>query len=132
MVQYAWYQALLRSGYLRWATRGADLKAGARPGRPASFSLRPLLAFPDREVLRQTLGESGATSLLSEAEEILSGKVRLFGGDAVPRGLSVPGPMYHWTDYELDSKDRRESQSDIKLVWEPGRFGWAYTLGRAY
>jgi hypothetical protein len=23
-------------------------------------------------------------------------------------------------------------ESDIKWVWEPGRLGWAYTLGRAY
>jgi hypothetical protein len=127
VAQYAWYQALLRSGYLRWATRGAGLRADVRS---TSSTLRPLLALPDRDALRQTLGESGLTSLLSEADEILSGEVRLFGGDPVSLALSLPGPLPHWTEYEL--RDMQVTSDDIKLVWEPGRFGWAYTLGRAY
>ena len=130
VAQFAWYQALLRSGYLRWATHGPDLKTGVRPGRSPSFVLRPLLALPDREVLRQILGEGGVTSLLAEADEILSGKVRLFGSEAVSLVLSVPEPLSHWTEYEL--KDNQGALGDIKLVWEPGRFGWAYTLARAY
>ena len=132
VAQYAWYRALLRSGYLRRATNGADLRAGASLGIPASFTLKPLLALPDREGLRQILGESGLTSLISEADEILSGKVRLFGGDAVTLVLNPPGALSHWTEYELNQAEKQEVSGDIKLIWEPGRFGWAYTLGRAY
>jgi len=62
-----------------------------------------------------------------EAEEILSGKIRLFGGDLVPVRLAPSAPLRHWTAYES-----LPGASDIKLIWEPARFGFVFPLGRAF
>ncbi len=83
----------------------------------------------------QTLGKEGEEALLKEAGEIVKGKVRLFGGDAVPLQLTFKEPLRHWTEYELRPELLSPLYSpvaDIKFLWEPARFGWAYTLGRAY
>ncbi|MFC1574352.1 alginate lyase family protein [Candidatus Latescibacterota bacterium] len=37
-------------------------------------------------------------------------------------------PLEHWTD----ALDFVVEQGDIKWIWEPSRFDWAYTLGRAW
>ncbi len=133
--QYAWYKILLRTGYIRWATRNPALKtAGARrdQSRPRGLSgVRPLFRLPAREQVMLTLGESGLADLLKEADEILSGQVRLFGGEPQPLNLSPPGPLLHWTRYDPGRGELGDAQ-DIKFLWEPGRFGWAYILGRAY
>ncbi len=70
-------------------------------------------------------------TLLAQADEISMGKVRLFGGAPVPLELVLPGPLAHWTKYET-GKAWPGDQVDIKFTWEPARFGWAITLGRAY
>jgi hypothetical protein len=57
--------------------------------------------------------------------------VRLFGGTPVALVLEPPGPLAYWTEYEL-GRARVGGQADIKFIWEPARFSWAYTLGRAY
>ena len=44
--------------------------------------------------------------------------------------LAPPGPLAHWADYELGH--HLTGVEDIKFLWEPARFGWAFTLGRAY
>jgi hypothetical protein len=78
------------------------------------------------------------TNLLAEADEIVAGQTRLFGADPVPLHLTVPGELPHWTCYERGqaaipaSSYKNETIHDVKLIWEPARFGWAYTLGRAY
>jgi hypothetical protein len=102
----------------------------------SSFVCRPLLDLPKREELAAVLGE-GQALLLSEADEIVEGRVRLFGGEPVPLRLEPPGPLHHWTVYEqrvvgAHTVRPRAEEEDIKFTWEPGRFGWAYTLGRAY
>jgi len=89
---YAMYQAMLRSGYLSWATRHAQDQAD---GLPALTFLRPVLVLPDRERLRAALGDGGQALLRHEADEILSGWVRLFGGGPVPLKLAVPKPLQH-------------------------------------
>jgi hypothetical protein len=68
--------------------------------------------------------------LKQEADEIVSGQVRLFGQNPVPLELSPPGPLTHWTLYELGKVPW--GVEDIKFIWEPARFGWAFTLGRAF
>ena len=43
--------------------------------------------------------------------------------------------MEHWTAYERNPSllsSLYSLVSDIKFIWEPARFGWAFTLGRAY
>ncbi|MBE3088348.1 MAG: heparinase II/III family protein [Chloroflexi bacterium] len=101
-------------------------------------ALRPLFAFPTPEDLLAVLGGKGKTSLLTEADEIVAGKVRLLGGEPVELKLTIPGNLEHWTAYETGKAPIPYSlitdlpAPDIKFIWEPARFGWAFTLGRAY
>ncbi len=122
--------------YKRTEAKALDLKREA----PA---LHSLFSFPLREDLLQTLGRDGKAELLTEADEIVKGKVRLFGAEPVPLKLTFSEPLHHWTDYETGKTPIPESQfpihqsanlpiPDIKFLWEPARFGWAFTLGRAY
>ena len=84
---------------------------------------------PDRDTLQKVLS-SGEKDLLEEADEILNGRFRLFGGSAKPYSFKNHGDLPHWSAYEL-GKAAIETQ-DIKLIWEPARFGWSFTLARAY
>ncbi len=68
-------------------------------------------------------------ALLAEAEEVLAGMFRMFGGEPRPLQLAGEWPLAHWTLYETG---KIKLAGDIKFVWEPARFGWAFTLGRAY
>jgi hypothetical protein len=128
---YGAYQLGIRTGFYRWrcnpnkATRAAD-------GINAKLA-RPLWHLPSEAELSAVLGEAGRGQLLAEADEIIASQVRLFGGPAAPLRLATPGPLAHWTAYERGDKPAGEGlDGDIKWIWEPGRLGWAYTLGRAY
>jgi hypothetical protein len=103
----------------------------------------PLFSLPSRDQLLEVLGDDGRKSLLAEAGEIVNGKFRMFGGEPVDIKLSFGQPLQHWTDYEtgqasaldlqpFDFTQGKSSTFDIKQIWEPARFGWAFTLGRAY
>ena len=111
---YASYQWGLRSGAVRRATPN---QSSAYAGSP---SLPPYPAFPK-------ISPSELDKVLQEADEILSGQVRLFGGPSVPLDLDAGASEEHWT-----ALARNKPKEDIKLIWEPGRFGWAVTLARAY
>jgi hypothetical protein len=97
--------------------------------------MKAVLPLPAGDKLLAVLGNDGRAALLNEADEITSGKVRLFGGEPVELKLSVPGTLRHWTAYETGKEPIPYALlpvPDIKFVWEPARFGWAFTLGRAY
>jgi hypothetical protein len=97
--------------------------------------LKSLFPFPSAEELLMVLGDDGKTALLAEAEEIVGGKIRLFGAGPVDLQLTFPGKLEHWTAYETGRAQIPISDlhiPDIKFLWEPARFGWAFTLGRAY
>jgi len=101
----------------------------------ASGELKAVLLLPSRDELLTVLGKDGKASLLAEADEILAGKVRLFGSGPVDLQLTLPGPLAHWTAYETGTAPTPISHlafPDIKFLWEPARFGWAFTLGRLY
>jgi hypothetical protein len=68
--------------------------------------------------------------LLSQAKEIVGGKFRPFSGEPTRLTLAPSGPFVHWTDFETGKSGFHFK--DIKYAWEPGRFGWAYILARAY
>jgi hypothetical protein len=91
-----------------------------------------LLPLPSRDQLAQTLGEDGKAALLKEADEIVAGQFRRFGDELAEINLTPPQPLYHWTAYETGRADLRPSTFDLKYLWEPARFGWAFILGRAY
>jgi len=113
----ALYKLGLKSGYYRRSQDSAP--------RPATFDLP--LPLPSREALLAHLGPDGLAQLCRDADEIVSGHFRAFGGSPVPIQLSPPSPQTHWTTLET-----RPHAADIKLAWEPARFGWAFTLARAW
>ncbi len=118
---YGLYRLGMRSGHYRRLT----------PAHPAGLDNLPevdlkLFQLPDREIYRQCLGERREV-LLSEAEEILSGKIRFFGGDQAAFDFSLSQPLKHWSL----TRENYPGQ-DIKLIWEPARLGWVFVLCRAF
>lgn len=90
---------------------------------------RDILRLPSTKELADIVGEQAAL-LLAEADDLAEGTIRLFGGSPVDLDLSPPSPLRHWSYY-----DRLPGQidgRDIKFIWEPARFDWAYKLARAY
>ena len=136
---FALFRVGLLSGYFRRVTPNQRSQTTDR--RLPSAVCRPLLDLPDPAALREVLGPAGIAQLIAEADEIVEGRVRLFGGLPVPLNLTPPGELTHWTDYAR-GKSAFPNHSvtassnypfpDIKFIWEPARFGWAFTLGRAY
>jgi hypothetical protein len=147
MALYALYKLGLKTGYYkRIESRGIET------GHQLS---NRLFTLPDRDQLKQILGEDGQRALFSEANEIVAGNFHMFGSDSVELKLTFDRPLHHWADYETNPQlisslysptlrppygDRRaqvlrqaqDGVSDIKFIWEPARFGWAFVLGRAY
>ncbi len=122
---YSIYQLGLHSGHYRRHTSHA----------PKGFqtSFMSFLRLPEPARLRQSMGAAGERKLLLEADEIVSGRVRLFGGDSLLLNLVPEGTLQHWTAYAGEQTESEGGNGvDIKLTWEPARFGWAYTIGRAY
>ncbi len=131
---YGLYLLGLRLGYFRWATRRPQIVP-----QGTVLKLRAdLLTLPDVGQLAATLGGDGQVQLLAHADEVASGRVRLFGGQDVPLRLEPPAPLVHWTeagnwvDGDQVIGSNGPNMGDVKYVWEPGRFGWAYMLARAY
>ncbi len=114
----ALYKLGLKSGHYR---RSENTQAD-----PATFNFP--LPLPEREKLLSSLGPDGLALLRQAADEIVNGQFRAFGGPPAPIQLAPPSPQTHWT--HLVSV--QPSTFDIKLGWEPARFGWAFSLGRAW
>ncbi len=119
LAYYAAYKIGLRSGYYR----------RLRPTAPSATAWQPLFSLPDRQQMAAMLGEAGQRALLAEAEEVLNGFYRPFGGELAPLRLEGDWPASHWTEFESGAM---KFADDPKFIWEPARFGWAFTLGRAY
>ncbi len=117
----ALYKLGLKTGYFRWM----DPQPPPRDHSPSPLA-NHLLPLPSREALLATLGPAGLQQLTREADEIVAGKYRQFGGEPVKITLQPP-TLRHWTECET-----AHHTADIKLTWEAARFGWAFTLGRAY
>ena len=130
---FAAYQLGLRTGFIYQATQD-ERRWTQVEAKALIFS--PILEFPDRDEVKAVLGPQGEEQLLRQADEIVAGRVRLFGGQPVPLRLDVNPPLEHWTAYELGKAElvraRAGAIADVKFIWEPARFGWVYTLGRAY
>jgi hypothetical protein len=156
---YGIYQTLMRTGWLRIRTPSYDwserpLASWTLPDVPTTptayaeyrakhgppFFLKPDPSFMAE--LNQVLTE-GKENALKEAEEILAGRFRLFGGDPMTLGFPPDWTAFppladirdtphldldrHWTTYDLET-----FPTDVKLLWEGARFGWVYPLARAY
>jgi len=124
------YKLGLVSGYYR------QLTPGGKPGdATAPLRFHALFDLPAPADLHAVLGKDGLKQLLSQADEVVAGNVQLFGADPVPLQLTFDKPLQHWTAYEKDASlynDLYTGIEDIKFIWEPARFGWAFTLGRAW
>jgi hypothetical protein len=128
LVLFALYKFRLLTGHYKRVT----------PADP-NFSIpnsHSLFSPPNRDQLSKILGEEGKAALLKEADEITNGKVRVFG-ELTPLDFTHQESLRHWTEYEKTSilhakRAFNIPHSDIKFLWEPARFGWAFTLGRAY
>ena len=64
--------------------------------------------------------------LLKEADEIVNGKVRIFG-ELVSLDFTFQEPLRHWTEYEtqktlIPHSSLLVTHNDIKFLWEPARF----------
>ena len=128
----AWY-ALYKFGLLTGHYKRIDRRPQTVDHRSSSI-VHHLFSLPSREQLAQTLGDEGKAILLKEADEIVNGQVRIFG-ELVPLDFTHQEPLCHWTEYDTNPKlltPLHSPFSDIKFLWEPARFGWAFTLGRAY
>ena len=128
------YKFGLATGHFRRAENRQQRK-GNREWRIENGRLHPLFTFPSAQELLNLLGEDGKARLIAEADEIVAGKVRLFGSEPVPLQLNIATPLQHWTAYETDPallSGLYSQVPDVKFIWEPARFGWAFTLGRAY
>lgn len=131
------YEVKLRSGWMRRGSPGleATQPTGATPSRLGEANLVAVRAAYQR------LPDADAVSgqVVADAERILSGELRFFGGRW--RGVGWPpawrrhpttGYAYpadaHWTTVS----DHDLAAGDIKDVWEGSRFGWAFTFVRAF
>ena len=131
---FALYKLGLKTGYFKRAPNSQI---------PISNS-QFLFNLPSREELLSILSDDGIKTLLAEANHILDGNFRIFGSELSDIKLDFNHPLFHWTDYEMGKAKipNTEYQTpalnlppptlDLKLLWEPARFGWAFTLGRAY
>ena len=94
------------------------------------FKLQPCLSsLPDRNIILEQVGNQ-VDKLFKEADEIVNGYVRLFGGQPVQLDLTLQEPLENWTKYETGSN--QIPGRDIKYIWEHGRFGWALKLAMAF
>lgn len=122
MILYARYRLGLLSGWYRRRT-----PLGGQP-QPEELTLANTgIKFPWREDVAAVLHPDGG-KLLRLCDKICTGKVPLFEGELVDLNLSLPGKLEHWSHY----RSGQYNGKDIKWTWEPGRFGWAATLARAY
>ena len=148
VLRYAGYQAGLRTGLHRWRTpvfewAGMPLARWLRPETP--FAPAGYLDFRRRQAARFFFPADETPSALADAlhrseasvraaaDEILGGEFRLFGAE--PRRLGVLpdwGTGAGWARSIHWSKIDMEAFEDIRLIWEPARFAFAFPLARAY
>ncbi len=121
---YLRYRLQLASGWLRLKTRPISYEKAAVGSGDLSL---PLFPPPEINPYRRLLAED-AEPLIWEADQIVDRQVRLFGGKSYPLQLQPEGLLQHWTRHTASQHHGK----DIKLIWEPARFGWAVRLARAY
>ncbi len=130
---YGLYRFGLWTGHYRRLTPVTRIDPQPLSGSPTAGDIQDVIRLPSGDELRQVLGDQ-AGSVIAEADEIEEGTWRRFGGPPVPLDLEPPGelvPLNHWTAYEQGKLHWLAGQ-DVKYLWEPGRFGWAYPLVRAF
>ncbi len=120
LAEFAGYQLARKAGRIEKATPPGGL--------PFDFDARifqlddALPAFG-----RNTTSGLPEKDMLQKAEAVLEGNYRPFGGEPHPLSFGLPqSPLTHWTKY-----GDNVAGLDIKWIWEPARFSWAFDLARA-
>lgn len=132
LAHLAVYRLGLISGQYRRRSPGRlPFKPGEIPPFPLQTSQPGPLSIPDPGRLRQVLGVEEVERAIALADEVVDGRVRLFGAAPRPLRLAPPPPLEHWTAYR-NTISSPAGEEDIKFTWEPGRLGWLYPLARAY
>ncbi|MFZ2098915.1 MAG: alginate lyase family protein [Anaerolineales bacterium] len=126
---YSLYRFGLYTGHYRRQLSQALLRLDSFDPEKALILHACLPPLPSRDTFIDLLGEQ-VQQVYGQAEEILRGEIRLFGGQPVRLELTYPAPLKYWTEYESGSN--RNDHQDIKFIWEPARFGWACRLTMAY
>ena len=129
---YGLYRFGLRTGHFQRLTDRDQVRLLKRS---ASAKFHPVSTIPAVTDLLEVLGESGRVQVLRQADEVVDGNCHLFAGDLTPLKLTFEQPLQPWSLYEKDPSlytSLYGSIPDVKFIWEPARFGWAYLLGRAY
>jgi len=124
VTQNAAYLFALHSGWLRRRTQQRLRRARQLNPGPISTNLLPL---PNQEDLRTSLSLEAQKHLLAQADEICAGRCRFFFDQYMPILPNDPVVKTDWTACSIS-----DSARDVKVIWEPGRFGWVFTLGMAY
>ncbi len=125
----AWGLDLVAPGVRRGDVRAAlETAAAPLPGGQRGD--------PFRAALREALGPPGSAALRGAAEEAAAGRLRRFGG---PPG--EPARPFPWRCHPTDGRewplarwDRLPDMGgvDVKPLWEPGRFAFAWPLARRW
>ncbi len=126
-----WYSALNRTGYLRWR---APIQQWADVGVPTGAEGRLPTPVPD---IRRRISAVARDHWIATAERIRGGEMQLFFHQWITAGED---PLWHCNPLtqERAPADRHWSSlgeynfGDIKNIWEPSRFGWAFPLACAY
>ncbi len=117
--QYALYQIGMKTGHYR-RTLQASLQ---NPYLPKD--IQTIFKPAQSDLLAEILYHAS----FSDADLVMEGKYRPYGGDIQDINLSAPGAVVDWTKWRPPAEDQ---DLDIKDIWEPARFGWAMALVRAY
>ena len=126
---YSIYRLGLITGHYDRSLRVALKKLESMEGSNR-FKIKPCLTgLPDRNIILEQVG-SQVDNIFEEADEIVNGYIRMFGGQPVRLDLTLQEPLENWTKYELGSN--LIVGKDIKYIWEQGRFGWALKLAMAF
>ncbi len=120
--QYLLYRFGLLTGHYRRSLQ-AIAKSNINPGQ-----FVPVF-HPARPELLSSILKDHQSSILSDADLVLSGSFHPFGAEPAPLDLTFPNSDLVWTEWKFPTD---QSASDIKDIWEPNRFGWAIPLARAY
>jgi asparagine synthase (glutamine-hydrolysing) len=105
----------------------------SNPDSRANRSNRGSLKTQSTEVKTSSL----ALDPIHEADHLRQGKLRFFSNAMVDVGFPIRWHRDPFSGSVLDSKSHWSKISDfgagdIKLIWEPNRFAFVYTLVRAY
>lgn len=130
------YELLKLIGYFRHFEERSvkHIKAGSHELLPLPLRI-PALSLANSTSLKDGVGP--LRSCTDQAEGILKGKIKYFGGPFVECGFPPDWfgqysgerqSMPHWSEIETIVR----GQSDIKLTWEPSRFLFVFPLARAY